>query len=220
MGGGGYADPSGVIAAEMYLGRLSIEKGEWAALAKTGTKDAILFTPSPVFAQRWLKGQHGAPLSVRWRTETVYMSCDGRAAASVGHYVQSDGKIGWYTNLWRRDPKQGFQWTLSHGGPTDKAPAAKDADAGDEITAKVAFCKRRGPRGAQPDPKAAPPPPAVMLDPGQPPPMNWEDKSEDGSLRWRWAVAPDKSRTLDVWMATEDGKEIQVVTDRAAPPGP
>lgn len=47
--------------------------------------------------------------------------------------------------------------------------------------------------------------------------MNGEGKSQDGSLRWRWAVAPDMSRTLDVWMATETG-EAQVVSDRVPSP--
>ncbi|MFT3968084.1 MAG: hypothetical protein QM690_19620, partial [Sphingobium sp.] len=226
-GGGGmsrYADPSGVISAEMAVNRLSIEKGEWAALARSGAKDAILLVPEPVFAQRWLKGRRAPALSVRWQTRQVFMSCDGGEAITTGTWAGSDGRRGWYSTIWRRDPKQGFQWVLSHGGQ-----GGKDAADTDEISARVAQCKRRerpqgggdGPPAGAPGGKGGKgrggPDPAAMLDIRQPVPMNWEDRSQDGSLRWRWAVAPDKSRTLDVWMATEEG-EARVVADHVPPP--
>ncbi|HEX7872250.1 MAG TPA: hypothetical protein VF475_05015 [Sphingobium sp.] len=212
-GGGRYADPSGVISAEMALGRLAIEKGEEAALAKMGAKDAILFAPGPVYAQKWAKGRHGPPVSIRWQTRQVFMSCDGRDAVSTGDWAQSDGKHGWYSILWRRDPKAGFQWALINRDARDGT-----SEPSDEISGRVAQCKarERGRDGDGPLPgKGAAP--VVLPDVRQPAPMNGEGKSQDGSLRWRWAVAPDMSRTLDVWMATETG-EAQVVSDRVPSP--
>lgn len=206
-GFGGYADPSGVIAGEIALGQLSVAKGQWVALAKMGAKDAILFTPAPVFAQQWLPRQKGAPLSIKWGTETVYMSCDGRAAVALGHYSQSDGKTGAYTTIWRRDPKAGYRWALNLR--QEGSAAAVDPDAGIEISAKVAFCKKRPPR---PDATKdqAPEETRPVLDPRQSAPASWDDRSEDGSLRWRWQAVANGTPALTVWMAT-DGGETQVV---------
>lgn len=221
-GMGGYADPSGVIAAEIALGQLSVAKGETAALARMAAKDAILFVPDATFAERALKGQKGPLRSVRWSTEKVYMSCDGTVAVTTGRFAPSDGASGAYAMIWRRDPKAGFRWVLNHRAPETTAPAARNPDDGIEIDAKVAFCKKRPLRPEGQDPKGQDRVPAETrptLDPRQPAPTTWDDRAEDGSLRWRWAVAPDKSHRLDVWMATERG-EAQVVQAAAAPVAP
>lgn len=202
-----YADPSGVIAAEIALGRLSMEKGLWAALARTSTKDAVLFSPEPVFAQRWLKGRKGPAASVRWHTAEVFMSCSGQEAVTSGDWVQSDGQRGSYANIWRRDPKGGFRWVLSY-----RTPADRTAGAPEEITAKVASCKGAArPEGA---PGQAP---APALDPEKPAPVRWEGRSGDGSLRWQWSVTSGKSG-LGAWMAAEEG-ERQIVSRSSVPEG-
>ncbi|MET0363879.1 MAG: hypothetical protein ABW169_04430, partial [Sphingobium sp.] len=80
---------------------------------------------------------------------------------------------------------------------------------------RVAQCppRERQRDGAPPQGQAG-----TLPDVRQPAPMNGEDTSQDSSLRWRWAIAPDLSRTFDVWMATETG-EAQVVSDRVPSPG-
>ena len=208
-----YADPSGVISAEILVNRLAVERGRWTALARTGARDAILFVPRPVYAQPWLKGQRGAAPSIRWQTRRVFMSCDGNAALTTGQWVQSDGLRGAYSNVWRRDAKAGFQWILSNSGG-----ATRPAEPTDEIDARVAYCRRSG--GGRPYDAAkrnGAHDAAVVVDIRQPAPMNGEGRSPDGSLRWTWVVAPDGSRTLNAWMATETG-ETQILADEVPAP--
>jgi hypothetical protein len=218
-----YADPSAIIAAELAFDRIAVEKGQWTAFARIAAKDAVLFVPEPVFAQRWLKGQRDPAVPLRWQTHKVFMACDGSSAVSTGAWVRgADGEHGWFTNIWRKDRKKGYMLILSHDGPLTTAPEEEP----DAIIAKVAECGGPGqppqgggrpPRGGRPD-QPQPLPANPPLDPSQRLPMDREDRSDDGTLRWRWSVGSDGARTLEAWMATEKG-EVQVVVDHGASVG-
>ena len=98
-------DPSSVIAAEIAFNRLAQEEGQWTAFRETAADDAVMFVPDQVLAKDWLKKQADPPASVSWSPSIVYVSCDGRLAASTGNWKRPDGSVGYFTTLWRRDKK-------------------------------------------------------------------------------------------------------------------
>jgi hypothetical protein len=218
---GGYADPSLIIAAELAYDRLALEKGQWTALSRIVAKDAVLFQPGPVFAERWLKGQRDPATALRWQTHEVFMACDGSVAVSSGQWVRAGGGSegrGWYSNIWRRD-KQGYRLILSHDGPlaaSEEAPRMGREDEFESISARIAACPKRGRPGGAGQVSDMSSPMAVSLDPRQPLPLSREERAADGSLRWRWAVAANGARVLEAWMAT-DADEVVVVMDRTGP---
>jgi hypothetical protein len=197
MGGDGFADPAAVIQAEIAVGHLALQKGQWDALSRTAAKGAVLLVPQPVVAESWLGKQPAVASPARLNTHFVYLSCDGATALTAGTWSRPDGAKGWYRAVWQRARKKNFyQWVVATAGRIDTPGEEPDA-----ITAKVAHCARReGP------PTALPLPP----DPRQALPAEREEKSPDGSLRWRWSAGQ-----LQGWMATESG-ETQILSDGPA----
>ena len=181
-------DPSSVIAAEIAFNRLAQDKGQWTAFRETAADDAVMFVPDKVLAKDWLKKQADPPASVNWSPSTVYVSCDGRLAASTGNWKRPDGSVGYFTTLWRRDKKGRWQWILDHGDTL-----ATPRPASDILSGKVATCKRATRPDGPPakDGKDAPP--------------------ADDSLLWTAEVAPDKSRRVTVRMWT--GAAYETVID-------
>ncbi|EQB13631.1 YybH family protein [Sphingobium lactosutens] len=187
-------DPSSVIAAEIAFNRLAQDEGQWTAFRETAADDAVMFVPDKVLAKDWLKKQADPPASVSWSPSTVYVSCDGRLAASTGNWKRPDGSVGYFTTIWRRDKKGRWQWILDHGDTL-----ASPRPASDILSGKVATCKRP----ARPDG-----PPAA--DGKDAPPV-------DDSLLWTAEVAPDKSRRVTVRMWT--GAAYETVIDDSVEAG-
>nr|WP_246344307.1 hypothetical protein [Sphingobium fontiphilum] len=188
-------NPSAVIAAEFAFNRLAREKGQWTAFRETAAKDAVMFVPERVMARDWLKGRADPPRSVEWTPHRVYVSCDGRLAASTGGWTRPDGSVGYFTTIWRLDKKGRWEWIMDHG---DALSTAREAP--EFLVGKVATCCRGGGPGAAEragDDKAAPPP--------------------DDSLVWTVQVAPDKGRHIVVRMWTGQDYE-NVIDDRVAAP--
>ncbi len=209
---GGYADPSLIIAAELAFDRLAVEKGQWTALGAIVAKDGVLFRPAPVFADAWLRSQRNPAVPVRWRTRQVFMACDGSSAISTGLSIRSGaGAEGRFINIWRRE-KKGYRLILSDDGPLTTPEAVRPADDLEAITARVATCPKRARPGGGGAPASSELPAIAPLDPRQPLPMIRDDRGDDGSLRWRWSVTVDGARTLEAWMATDEG-EVRVLTD-------
>ena len=181
-------DPSSVIAAEIAFNRLAQDKGQWTAFRETAADDAVMFVPDKVLAKDWLKKQADPPASVSWSPSIVYVSCDGRLAASTGNWKRPDGSVGYFTTIWRRDKKGRWQWILDHGDTL-----ATPRPASDILSGKVATCKRATRPDGPPakDGKDAPP--------------------ADDSLLWTAEVAPDKSRRVTVRMWT--GAAYETVID-------
>ncbi|WP_253339346.1 DUF4440 domain-containing protein [Sphingobium sp. OAS761] len=184
-------DPSSVIAAEIAFNRLAQDKGQWTAFRATAADDAVMFVPRKVLAKDWLKKQADPPASVSWTPSVVYVSCDGRLAASTGNWTRPDGSVGYFTTIWRRDKKGTWRWVLDHG---DRLATPRPAP--DYLTGKVATCKRGATSAGGPPPPAAP-------DKDGPPPA-------DRSLLWTADVAPDGARRVTVRMWTGEGYETVI----------
>lgn len=182
-------DPSSVIAAEIAFNRLAQEKGQWTAFRETAAKDAVMFVPERVLALAWLKNRTNPPQPVRWSPSIVYVSCDGRLAASTGNWVRPDGSVGYFTTIWRRDDKGAWKWILDHG---DTLATARQAP--EHLTGKVATCKRRS--SDSPPPLPAPVP-------------------VDDSLTWSAESTPDGGRRVTVSIWTGEAYE-QVIDDKVA----
>lgn len=224
---GGYADPSLIITAELAFNRLALEKGQWTALGQIVTKDAVLFQPGPVFAERWLKGRRNPTVPLRWQTRQVFMACDGSGGISTGTWVRSGesdsssvGRHGWFTNIWRRD-KGKYRLILSHDGPLTAAQVVRDDDDLEAMTARTASCAVRAVRSAgagiaPQGPRSGQAAAALPIHPRQALPMSRDDSTADGSLRWRWSVGADGAHVLEAWMATDDGEAL-ILTDRSGP---
>lgn len=170
-----FPDPSEILAREIAFNRLAREKGQWAAYRETAAADAVMFVPEKVLAPLWLKGRKDAPPPVRRDPWKAYVSCDGRLAAATGGWQGAEGEQGYFTTIWRRDPKGEWKWVLDHADRLD-APR----DHGEALEGRVASCrglKREAPSVENPK-QAAPP--------------------LDESLRWSYDVAPDGSREIRV----------------------
>lgn len=189
-------NPSAYIAAEIAFARLAQEKGQWTAFRETAAPDAVMFVPQRVVALDWLKSQKDPAEAVKWQPHAVYISCDGHSGATTGAW-QKGGAQGYFTTVWRRDPKKGrIRWVLDHG---DGLTMPRDAP--DFIEAKQAKCGSR---------------PGVAVDAGE---EGGGDMvvgvSPDQTLSWTSSVAADGSRRVTVRMW--DGTAMQpVIDDRVA----
>jgi hypothetical protein len=173
----GYANPSAVIDAEIALGRLAREKGQWTAFRDTAARDAILFAPDRVGAAAWLKGKPNPPVAMTWQVHEVWMSCDGSYAVARGAWQQpgtgQSGSGGVYATIWQRQPgRGGYKWVLGLREATATPPEAPDM-----IPAHVADCSNRPRRPAQGGKPSSPPKELATIDPA-------DAQSNDGTLRW------------------------------------
>ncbi|MBO9602109.1 MAG: hypothetical protein J7496_06335 [Novosphingobium sp.] len=203
------ADPGVVVATEIAFARLAKEKGQWTAFAKFATKDAVMFVPEPVRAQKWLGGRKNPLQTVDWEPYRVWTSCDGTIAVTKGPWTGPDGARGYFTTIWQRQKDDTYRWVLDQGDTL-----AKPLDEPDLVQADVADCPPRTP-GAfggyrhGKAPKFVPSP--VAAD-------GLSGTSSDGTLSWSASVAPDRSR--EVHVSLRRGQEMQeaLVSRVAAPP--
>lgn len=206
--GAGSANPSALIAAEIAFNRMAREKGQWTAFREYADDAGVMFVPDPVLAKEWLKGRADPAEPVQWEPYRVWMSCDGTLGVTEGGWTRPDGSVGYFTTIWKRQKKGAYRWVLDQGDVLD-APLEKP----DWLTASVADCPAPQPWAPRPDRK-----PQGKVDitaPG----MEGSGASADGTLTWRYAVAPDKSRVLTVALV-KDGKPIGLRFTAAAPKAP
>src|SRR3546814_798841 len=132
------ANPSAFIAAELAFARLARDKGQWTAFRETAADDAVMFMPQRVLARDWLKGKPDPAQAVSWQPHAVYVSCDGNSGATTGAW-QKGPTFGYFTTIWRRDPRKGeMRWVLDHG-----AELTTPREAPDFIESKQAVCGSR-----------------------------------------------------------------------------
>lgn len=178
-----YSDPSTIAAVEIAFNRLAREKGQWTAFRETAADDAVMFVPEKVLAKDWLKKRADPPAPVQWQPQRIYVSCDGRTAASTGAWQRPDGSTGYFTTIWRIDDKGNWKWVLDHGDVLAKPLSEKEF-----LEGHVATCLRReGARG-----------------PDAPLPA-------DESLLWNADVRADGSREVRVRMW--NGADYDLVID-------
>jgi hypothetical protein len=191
-------DPSAIVAAELAFNRLAREKGQWTAFRETAAPDAVMFMPQKVLAKDWLKKRADPPKAVAWQPQKIWVSCDGRTAASTGTWQRPDGGQGYFTTIWKLDDKGRWFWALDHGDA--RAPIAKTkASAEDEddsgVEGKVAVCKRANTQKAGTQDASA----ALARAPRG---GRKEDAGDgprtDESLLWDYDVKPDNSREVRV----------------------
>lgn len=169
-----FANPSGIIAAELGQARIIREKG--AKGVKEAFKyyvadDAVVFVPGPVNARAHWKKAGVLPIMPQRSPYGVWMSCDGSQAIVQGAW-QGDGATGYFVSVWERQDKDGsYKWAM-----TREEAATPAAEAPEMLTARIARCRPRksGGTGGQADGKRPPPEPRK---PGI---------ARDETLRWRW----------------------------------
>ncbi|SNT04381.1 hypothetical protein [Sphingopyxis indica] len=191
------ANPSAFVAAEIAFARLAQEKGQWTAFRETAADDAVMFVPQRARAQDWLKGKADPAQAVNWQPHAVYISCDGNSGATTGAW-QKGAETGYFTTVWRRDPRGGdMRWVLDHG-----ADLATPREAPDFISTRQAACGTR--------PAAA----VTAANEGEDMQVGL---SGDQTLSWTSIVRPDGSRRITVRMW--DGKAmVPVIDDQVAAP--
>ncbi|MBB5704981.1 hypothetical protein [Sphingopyxis panaciterrulae] len=190
------ANPSAFIAAELAFARLARDKGQWTAFRETAADDAVMFMPQRVLARDWLKAKPDPAQAVSWQPHAVYVSCDGNSGATTGAW-QKGPTFGYFTTIWRRDPRKGeMRWVLDHG-----AELTTPREAPDFIESKQAVC------GSRPDAVA------TAADEGAAVGL-----SDDRTLSWTSIARSDGSRRVTVRMW--DGSAMTaVIDDRVPAPG-
>ena len=191
------ANPSAFVAAEIAFARLAQDKGQWTAFRETAADDAVMFVPQRVLAQDWLKGKADPAQAVNWQPHAVYISCDGNSGATTGAW-QKGTETGYFTTVWRRDPRKGeMRWVLDHG-----ADLTAPREAPDFIATKQAACGTR---------------PAAAVTAAKEDEDMQVGLSGDQTLSWTSIVRPDGSRRVTVRMWDGDAM-VPVIDDQVAAP--
>ena len=133
-----YTSPSDIVAVELAFNRLAREKGQWTAFRETAADDAVMFVPEKVLAKDWLKKRADPPAPVQWQPRRVYVSCNGRTAASTGAWQRPDGSRGYFTTIWQLNDKGEWKWALDHGDSLAKPLAETEALRGYTATCRKA----------------------------------------------------------------------------------
>lgn len=181
-----FADPSGIIAAELAQARIIREKG--AKGLKEAFKyyiadDAVIFAPDATDARAYWKKAGVLPITPQRSPYGVWMSCDGSQAIVQGAW-RRDGATGYFISVWERQKEGDYKWVL-----TREDAAVPAAEAPEMLTARVAKCRPRkaGGPGSQPEGKRPAPEPRK---PGI---------ARDETLRWRWDGAGDRAFVAEMW---------------------
>ncbi|MED5543853.1 MAG: hypothetical protein VYD90_01230 [Pseudomonadota bacterium] len=192
--GAGTANPSALVAAEIALNRRAREKGRYEAMRKFAADEAVLFAPTPVLAEDWLRGQEEPADGLKWDPAEIWMSCDGTLGLTQGGWTRADGSFGAYATIWKkREKKSEYRWVLSLRLPSDEPVTVPDF-----LTGKVTDCPApqpwNGPRKKAED--------EIKVTADGPP---TQGRSDDGTLRWRYATAPSGKTVLTVSLLTGGG---------------
>ncbi|WP_164115635.1 hypothetical protein [Sphingorhabdus sp. Alg239-R122] len=170
-------NPSGVVAAEIAFNRKAREDGLWTAFRELAADDAIMLVPEAMNAKEWLKGRADPATPPQWEAEAIYMSCDGRTAASKGGFIGGEALQGYYTTIWQRryDVRAAdadWKFLFDHGGFAGNAREKPEF-----VQTRIASCNGNVPVHA---------------------PQANTRMSRDQTLKWTWDVKADTARTLTV----------------------
>ncbi len=192
--------PMSAIDAERAFAADAQKIGQWTAFRKWSTPDALMFTPQPTNAHRFVGKLKNPAVPVYWWPGRSYVSCDGRTAINTGPWVRDFGKtVGYFTTVWVRQADGGWKWVYDAGDETKFM-----RDEGGAIAPVNAPC-----------PKAALP--ALPKRDMQPNVVNGGGSSADGTLSWGWTVGRSGERYFSALMW--DGTKRQtVIEDRVAAP--
>ncbi|MBX3565527.1 MAG: hypothetical protein KF730_13240 [Sphingomonas sp.] len=195
------ADPLPATAAdaEIAFARAAQTEGQWTAFRSFALPGATMFGDGPQPIEEAIKGLKDPPVAIQWWASDSFVSCDGALAVNTGPWLNRRGNNGYFTTVWERQPKGGWKWRVDGGDGVATPRAARDKAA-----IHRAACK--GKPGTVS---------AATANDGK----TGEGASADGTLAWRWHVAPDGARTFDAWLW--DGRTMRsVIADRIAAPPP
>jgi hypothetical protein len=178
------------VEAERAFARMAQIEGQWTAFRAYAAPEAVMFVPEEVNAQQWLKDRDDPPQSVMWWPAKAFVSCDGNTAVTTGPWIRQGGRSGgFFTTVWRKRSDGSWKWVLDHGDLLSSRRAA-----GDEVEVSRATCGELHPEARE----------------------GWQGTSDDNSLRWRWQVETDGSRTFEAQLW--DGRTYRdVIADNVAP---
>ena len=119
------ADPDAVLAVERALATMAGERGQWTAYRHHAAPGALMFTPRPVDAHRYLAPLDNPPLGhIAWQPHDVFSSCDGSLAVTRGAWQRVDGATGGYTTVWQRQADGSYRWLMRQDDePAQPLPA-------------------------------------------------------------------------------------------------
>lgn len=175
------ADPSKVIAAELAFARAAREEGTWTAFRAYSTEEALWPAPALSNVRQDLAGAADPAEPIVWSPDAVWLSCDGSFALSTGPATYPDGRRARFATIWQRQRDGDYRWVLDQGFDLEMGYAGPEM-----IGAKVADCPAATER-----PRLR----RFEVRRGE----AWgSSRSNDGTLEWATAIAPDCSRTLSV----------------------
>lgn len=186
-----------VVRAEQQFALTAQSQGQWTAFRATAAPDATMFVPQPVNAQTWLAGRADPPRSVAWQPHAVYVSCDGRTAATAGAAQWPGGSQGRFTTIWQKQDDGGWKWVADQGGDVAAAIPAPAT-----IVQRSARCARSA-NQSTPAPLVRDVTDAVG-----------GGRSADGSLVWQYVVRPNGALRFTVDLESS-GAYDRVVDDGA-----
>lgn len=170
--------------------------GQWTAFRKWSTDDAVMFVPQPTNAHDFLKDRKDPAQAIDWWPTASYISCDGKLAVNTGGWQRPDGKVGYFSTVWRLQPDGGWKWIVDGG---DDLKVARRRPTAPRV--KIAQCLRSGD--------------AVGTVANAPSAKTARGESDDGSLQWLWVVMPNGERQFTVF--SYNGKKlVTVIDDRIA----
>ena len=192
------ADPvRQAVQAEREFALLAQTSGQWTAFRATAAPDATMFVPQPVNAQAWLAERADPPRSVAWQPHAVFVSCDGRMAATTGAAQWPGGGHGMFTTIWQKQPDGYWKWIVDHGAPVSVARAARPVVA--ELRARCGRSRTT----------AAPAP--LVRDASD---SVGGGSSPDRSLHWSYVVRPNGALRFTVDLE-QNGVFTRVIDDGA-----
>jgi ketosteroid isomerase-like protein len=124
-------DLDDVFAADRAFAARASESGTQSAFQAYLAPDAVLFRPSVVNGQEWLRTHEEATGRLEWAPMTGAIACDGSMAFTLGPWTyRQDAAVssGYYLTWWRHRPDGEWEVVLDHG---------IDGPAGDVVDAPV-----------------------------------------------------------------------------------
>ena len=186
-----------VVRAEQQFALMAQSQGQWTAFGATAAPEATMFVPQPVDAQTWLAGRADPPRAVAWQPHAVYISCDGRTAATTGAAQWPGGSHGRFTTIWQKQADGSWKWVADQGGDVAQAIPAPAT-----IVQRSARCARSA-NLSNPAPLIRDATDSVG-----------SGRSADGSLIWQYVVRPNGALRFTVDLESRGSYE-RVIDDGA-----
>lgn len=189
-------EPQTAIEAERAFAADAQTLGQWTAFRKWAAPEAIMFWPQTENVHAKIKGWPDPARAVRWWPTNAWLSCDGTTAVTTGGSLWPDGRHGYFTTIWVRQPNGGWRWILDHG---DFLTAPRSQP--DQPATVTAPCKPKQMTDS------------MVGDYGDY--IEASDGSMDDTVRYRRRVMRDGARriTVSVW----NGGAFDVVIDDQVP---